>query len=202
MIDLDKQNELFRRAVNGDSSAREQMIIDNMAIARHVACSLISGSGMSYDDGEDEIQAAYLIMVETIDKMIAAGYMYNVKYLTTCLSNGLKSYYRKEKYGVDNNSMTKDEKQKERLLRVRNPHSIDSDLLDGYVSDKNELDVVVDNIYVNELLSNLNESERELVDLMFYHGLTQKEIAKRLGVKQNTISVRYHSILSKLRGDK
>lgn len=199
MIDLTKQNELFQRAVKGDSCAREQMILDNMAIAQHVACSLISGSGMSYDDGEDELQAAYVILIETIDKMIAAGRMYNIKYLILCLSNGLKSYYRKEKYGVDNNSMHKDELQRERLLRVRNPTPIDSELLEGYVSDKNELDVIIDKIYVNELLSCLTESERELVDLMFYQGLTQKEIAKRLGIKQNTVSVRYHSILSKLR---
>ena len=197
-INLERQNELFLRAVGGDGSAREQMICDNMPLARSIACSFLSGSGLSYSDGEDVVQFAYVTLIESLDKMIAAGHMYNVKYLTNCLSNRLKSYYRKEKFGIDNNSVIKDDNQRERLLRIKQTYTLEDKILEEYASDSCEVDAVVDKVCLEELLSTLTDEERELIQLLYYEGLTQQEVARRLGIKQNTVSVKCSAIFRRL----
>lgn len=197
---FDVQNDLFKRAVNGDSSARDQMVVDNMHVAEQVAYALMAGESMTVQEREDELQAAYVILIETIDDMIRKGVMYNVKYLRQNLKNKLMSYYRKEKYGIDNNSMNKDEEKKARLLQVKNTYSIDSDDFDLYMPDGRDVEgSIIDRVFVEELLSTLNDEERAIIDMMFYQRLTQQEVAKRLGIKQCTVSVKYKSILNKLR---
>ena len=194
------QNALFKRAVNGDTSARDQMVVDNMHVAEQVAYSLMTGKSMTNAEREDELQAAYLILIESIDDMIRKGVMYNVKYLRQALSNRLMSYYRRETYGIDNNSMHKDESKRERLLRVRNTYSIDSDDFDDSLSDGRDVEgSVIDKVYIDGLLSSLSDEERAIIDMKFFQCLTQQEIAERLGIKQCTVSAKCKSILSKLR---
>ena len=197
---FDRQNELFERAVNGDSMAREQMIIDNIHVANQVAYTLMAGKTMTDEEREDELQTAHLILVETIDAMINKGVMYNIKYLRSNLNNRLMSYYRKEKYGIDNNSMNKDESKKARLLQIKNTYSIDSDDFDSCISDGRDLEgSILTSVYIDDLLSILSDDERLLIDLLIYQQLTQQEIANVLGIKQCTVSVKYKSIINKLR---
>ena len=47
------QNKLFKRAIAGDDSAREQMILDNMHVARQVAYSLMTGKSMTDEEKEE-----------------------------------------------------------------------------------------------------------------------------------------------------
>ena len=53
------QNKLFKRAIAGDDSAREQMILDNMHVARQVAYSLMTGKSMT-DEEKVKLDREYI----------------------------------------------------------------------------------------------------------------------------------------------
>ena len=58
---------------------------------------------------------------------------------------------------------------------------------------------------LHQQIERLSEPHREVVDLIFYHGLTQQDAAKLLGVNVRTIQRRWHAALlllhSYLKGD-
>lgn len=66
-----------------------------------------------------------------------------------------------------------------------------------------KLDLVqnlVDKITVKKLLSELPDNERQLMELRYYAGLTQNQIANELGMNQVQVSRMEKKILIKLRG--
>lgn len=63
-----------------------------------------------------------------------------------------------------------------------------------------ESDELFDRISVNQLISNLNDDEKKLIDLRYYKGLTQAKTAKHLGISQVQVSRKEKSILKKLKG--
>ena len=179
---FDNENALFMRAVEGDSDAREQLILDNLHVASQVAYDLMRGQIMTDEEKEDELQEANLILMQTIDAMIKNGKMYNVNYLRINLKNKLISYYRKYKYGVYDNSY-KDDAKKDDLLRFKNAVSIDDDLCYNVPYDYDMEECIANKIMVDELLKILTDEEKTIIKLMFYHRLNQGEIAARLGIK-------------------
>lgn len=195
---FDKENALFMRAVKGDLSARDQLILDNLHVAKQVAYDMMRGKVMTDEEKEDELQEANAILIQTIDAMIKNGKMYNVNYLRINIKNKLISYYRKDKYGVYDNSY-KDDAKKDELLRFKNALSIDDDLCYNVPYDYDMEECAANKMMVDELLKTLNDEEKQIIKLMFYHRLNQGEIAARLGIKQCTVSVKYKSILKKLR---
>lgn len=62
-----------------------------------------------------------------------------------------------------------------------------------------ESDSLFDKIAVNQLVSRLSDEERRLIDLRYYKGLTQSDVAGRLGISQVQVSRREKAILLKLR---
>lgn len=62
-----------------------------------------------------------------------------------------------------------------------------------------ESEQLFDRLSVNQLMSNLNETERALIDMRYFKGFTQAKTAKALGVSQVQISRKEKSILLKLR---
>lgn len=71
------------------------------------------------------------------------------------------------------------------------------DTIDVPIDESEEL---FDRISVNQLISNLNEDEKKLIDLRYYKGLTQSKTAKYLGISQVQVSRKEKSILKKLKG--
>lgn len=47
-------------------------------------------------------------------------------------------------------------------------------------------------------LALLPPKDQELIDAIFYEGLSEREYAKRIGVSQNTVNKRKHSIIKEL----
>ncbi|MGN1124514.1 MAG: sigma-70 family RNA polymerase sigma factor [Eubacterium sp.] len=62
-----------------------------------------------------------------------------------------------------------------------------------------ESEQLFDRLSVNQLMSNLNETERAIIDMRYFKGFTQAKTAKALGVSQVQISRKEKSILLKLR---
>lgn len=62
-----------------------------------------------------------------------------------------------------------------------------------------ESEQLFDKISVHQLISHLNETEQQIIDMRYYKGYTQSKTAKALGVSQVQISRKEKAILQKLR---
>lgn len=62
-----------------------------------------------------------------------------------------------------------------------------------------ESEQLFDRISVHQLISHLDKTEQQIIDLRYYKGYTQSKTAKALGVSQVQISRKEKSILQKLR---
>lgn len=199
---FEKQDELFKRAKNGDTTAREQMILDNIPVVQQTIYNIMKGKKMTNEDKEDEMQQGYLLAIEAIDKMLEGEIGYNVAYLKKYIQCRITDWYNKTRYG----SYTKESQfeNKEEFAKKRNAiaNMVDIDDVKHKIEDENDIEKkVMDKMIVEQLLDKLNEDEREIIQLMFYNGYTQKEIAEIKGVSQGEISKRYNKIKLKLRGE-
>lgn len=62
-----------------------------------------------------------------------------------------------------------------------------------------ESEQLFDRISVHQLVSHLNKTEQQIIDMRYYKGYTQSKTAKTLGVSQVQISRKEKAILQKLR---
>ncbi len=62
-----------------------------------------------------------------------------------------------------------------------------------------DVDVVADSVTVRRVLGDLEPGEQRIVLWRYYDGLTQSEIARRLGISQAQVSRRLHDLLERLR---
>lgn len=62
-----------------------------------------------------------------------------------------------------------------------------------------ESEQLFDRISVNQLVSRLSKTERDLIDMRFYKGYTQSKTAEALGISQVQVSRKEKNILIKLR---
>ena len=74
-----------------------------------------------------------------------------------------------------------------------------STFLDFLGTDDPELDGLADRIDLLNTLRYLSDRERTIIDLKFYGGLSQAEIAVRMGISQMHVSRLQRSALGKLR---
>lgn len=82
------------------------------------------------------------------------------------------------------------------------PGSSDSDdapsVLDRYASEDSELAFTDDRIVIEEALAGFSPREREVIELRFVKGMTQIEIAQKLGVSQVQVSRLLRRTLKKI----
>lgn len=65
---------------------------------------------------------------------------------------------------------------------------------------KDSIDILVKECEVEELLSLLNEDEKELINLYYVQGLTQDEIGSMLKIHRSTVSKKIKIIIEKIKG--
>jgi RNA polymerase sigma factor (sigma-70 family) len=75
----------------------------------------------------------------------------------------------------------------------------DEQILDaGRQADSNQPDVLAQWAELHEHIGQLDEDQREIIDLIFYQGLNQAEAAEVLDVSVRTVQRRWHAVLLKL----
>ncbi len=67
-------------------------------------------------------------------------------------------------------------------------------------ANQNDNEKMLNNIFLAQLLKELNENERELIGLRYFGEKTQTEVAARLGISQVQVSRMEKKILTRLRG--
>lgn len=82
------------------------------------------------------------------------------------------------------------------------PSGSDSDdapsIMDRYAAEDNDLAVTDDRMIIEEALAGFSPREREVIELRFLQGLTQIEIATRLGISQVQVSRLLRRTLKKI----
>ena len=61
-------------------------------------------------------------------------------------------------------------------------------VMDQVSDEKNNDDNWLENISINEAISRLSERERMIIDLRFFRGRTQMEVAEEIGISQAQVS--------------
>lgn len=72
-------------------------------------------------------------------------------------------------------------------------------LIDKLTTEEDETDTVINNMLVEGLMKNLNETEQLIIQMRYFDNRTQMEIAKEVGVSQVQISRMEKKILMKMR---
>ena len=97
-------------------------------------------------------------------------------------------------------SSIKNDDVRSRCMNVKKTLSIyDDKVVNGIESDSNGIDDILDEVYLKEVISTLSDTEQKIIKLIVYNNLTQNEVGEILGMKQNTVSVKYRAILNKLK---
>ena len=85
---------------------------------------------------------------------------------------------------------------------IEAPGASDSDdapsILDRYADEDNELDFTDDRLVIEEAIRDFSPREREVIELRFVKGMTQIEIAKKLGISQVQVSRLLRRTLKKI----
>lgn len=94
------------------------------------------------------------------------------------------------------------------LDSIRKPESIDEELYDEtrgetkisrISSNIDETGNIVNKICIQELISSLNDREKQIIILRYFKGRTQTEVAERLGITQVQVSRLEKKILTEMR---
>jgi len=88
-------------------------------------------------------------------------------------------------------------KEVESLFRQPGNYEQEGFLIDKLI-DPSEQDNMMDNLFLKEALNRLNDRERNIILLRYFHDKTQMEVAKRLGISQVQVSRTEKKILRQM----
>lgn len=190
-----KENAVLQRLSSGDESAKEILITHNLRLVVYIAKKFESNnSGV-----EDLISIGTIGLIKAVNTFCPEKNIKLATYASRCIENEILMHLRK--VVQHKNEISLDE-----------PLNIDWDgnellLSDILGSDKNEVNKNLEQeAECNALLqcvSHLPLREREIMELRFgLNGkkeLTQKDVAKELGISQSYISRLEKKIIDKLR---
>jgi RNA polymerase sigma factor (sigma-70 family) len=123
--------------------------------------------------------------VSSHDEVVAATFVVAWRKFADASDPSLPWLYRVASYEVAH----------ERRRIGRQPH--EAELNDLHLTDSSPLEEVFD---VSRAFSQLSESDAELLRLVFWEGLSRREIADVLSTSVNAVNVRYHRALDRLAG--
>ena len=216
--------QLLRLAKDGDMTARNRLITENMGLVVSVAKRYI-GRGQ---DMEDLVQIGLIGLIKAVDRFDMS---YDVKFSTYSVpliqgeirrflrddglvkvSRNLKTiHYKAEKFRqefqrtngreptvgeiCDQTGSTPEE-----LIMAMESAAEISDIEDmgEMQSIRREEDIVVEKLYVKQLLGTLTDKEKRLITLRYFGEKTQGETGRILGMSQVQVSRLEKKILSSL----
>ena len=191
-----EEEDCIKRLNNNDKSAREQLILHNMRLVAHVTKKY----SVNEDESEELISIGTVGLIKAVSSFKADYGSRFATYAIRCIENEILMYYRSKKKTNSDVSLfepigTDKEGNQIQLMDV-----IENDDID-----------VSNNILKNESIDKLNKyikevlSEREYYILVQRYGLlgheemTQRQIAKILGISRSYVSRIEKRALDKLK---
>ena len=126
-------------------------------------------------EAEDVVAEAYLKAARAFDSFDPERAKFGT-WVTTIAKNCMSSYYRKEHPSYDL-----------------------GDVPESVVAVEGDQDHVDDALLVRQLLTCLNEEEREIIALKYRDGLRNVDIAESLNMNASTVSTKLAAALTKMR---
>ena len=226
--DKEKTRELFRRyKETGDPDAREQLVMSHMNLVRFLANKFKNRGellkAIDRFDPERGLEfttfATPTILGEIKRHFRDKGWSVRVprrlqelsakvNQATDKLTNELQRSPKVEEIAdylgvtVDEVLEAMESSSAYTSVPIEAPGASDSDdapsILDRYADDDNELDFTDDRLVIEEAIRDFSPREREVIELRFVKGMTQIEIAKKLGISQVQVSRLLRRTLKKI----
>ena len=198
--DKDRTRELFRRYREGDEDARQQLIVNHLNLVRFLA-SKFKNRG---EPLEDLVQVGTIGLIKAIDRFDPDRGLEFTTYATPTIMGEIKRHFRDKGWSVRVPRRLQELSQKvsqatEELTRElqRSPSveeianrigaSVD-DVLEAMESSSQDLESTDDRIVLESAIADFSPREQEIIRMRFLEGMTQVEIAERLGISQVQVS--------------
>ena len=196
MLSNEEKEVLFKRILDGDKEAREQYIKGNLRLV----LSVIQRFSGNQENIDDLFQIGCIGLIKAIDNFDITQ---NVKFSTYAVPMILGEVRR---YLRDNNSIREIAQEigvsKEDITyaldAIQTPVSLYEPVYtDGgdplyvmdQISDKKNLEENwVEDLSLGEAMKRLPERERHIIDLRFFEGKTQTEVAEEIHISQAQVS--------------
>ena len=165
----EEKEELFEKIKAGDKEARERYIKGNLRLV----LSVIKRFQNSSENADDLFQIGCIGLMKAIDNFDTTLMVKFSTYAVPMIIGEIRRYLR------DNSS-----------IRVsRSLRDIANNAIYAKESDKkNKEDHWVENLSLSEAMNRLGERERHIIDMRFYEGKTQMEVAEEIGISQAQVS--------------
>ena len=191
----EEKEELFRRIKEGDKEAREQYIKGNLRLV----LSVIRRFQNSNENADDLFQIGCIGLMKAIDNFDTTLQVKFSTYAVPMIIGEIRRYLR------DNNSIRVSRSLRDIAYKaiyamdaIQNPVSLfepvyteggDTLYVMDQISDKkNREEKWVENLSLREALERLSDRERHIIEMRFYDGKTQMEVAEEVGISQAQVS--------------
>ena len=214
VLKAEEKEELFRRIKEGDEEARELYIKGNLRLV----LSVIKRFSNSSENMDDLFQIGCIGLIKAIDNFDTTLNVKFSTYAVPMIIGEIRRYlrdnnsirvsrslrdiayraiYAKETYMKTNlreptiaEIASEIGINKEMIVyamdAIQNPVSLY--VMDQISDKKNKEETWVENLSLREAINRLNKRERHIIDLRFYEGKTQMEVAQEIGISQAQVS--------------
>ena len=201
-----RKKELFQEIKKGNMEAREEFIQGNLRLV----LSILQRFSNSSENVDDLFQIGCIGLIKAVDNFDdTLNVKFSIRVSRSIKDIAYKAIYCKESIIKETNTEpTIEEIAKhigatpEEILyaldAIQSPVSLYDPVYDQggdtlYVMDqisdkKNKEEKWVENIVLNEALNGLSDRERKIIDMRFFNGKTQMEIADEIGISQAQVS--------------
>ena len=194
-LSSEEENEYFKRYHNGDDTARDKLILHNLRLVSHIVRKYYGTS----PDQEDLTSIGTIGLVKAVDTFKEdAGTRFS-SYASRCIQNEILMNFRaKKKYaGEVSLGETIDVDRDGNPLTYMDVISTNEDLGEEF-----DRKILIERT-MRYVKSALDERERQIIAMRYGvlgvpRALTQKEIAKKLGISRSYVSRLEKSALEKL----
>ena len=195
-LSAEEENEYFERYHNGDDAARDKLILHNLRLVSHIVRKYYGTS----PDQEDLTSIGTIGLVKAVDTFKEdAGTRFS-SYASRCIQNEILMNFRsKKKYaGEVSLGETIDVDRDGNPLTYMDVISTNEDLGEEF-----DRKILIERT-MRYVRGALDERERQIIAMRYGvlgvpRALTQKEIAKKLGISRSYVSRLEKSALEKLR---
>ena len=205
ILKQEEKDELFRRIKQGDTKAREQYIKGNLRLV----LSVIRRFQNSNENPDDLFQIGCIGLMKAVDNFDDTLMVKFSTYAVPMIIGEIRRYYAKENYIRQNLKEPTMEEiateigiEKEMIVyaldAIQSPVSLyepvyseggDTLYVMDQISDrKNKEEHWLENLSLKEAMNRLGSRERHIIEMRFYEGKTQMEVADEIGISQAQVS--------------
>ena len=194
-LPAEEEKELFLAAEKGDASARERLILHNLRLVSHIVRKYYA----SAKNQEDLVSIGTIGLIKAVDSFRVSGGARFATYATKCIQNEILMHFRSQKKLSaevslnDTIDVDRDGNPLTYMDVVCSDESLDTEIAKKLTSAKT----------LRLVNSVLDSRQRKIIVLRYglggKKGLTQRQVAEKLGISRSYVSRIEKSALQKLK---